>query len=323
MAHELTILNGKASMAYVDATPWHGLGQRLTEGAPFEIWLKESGLNFSVLRSPAQYSTPDGILTHDDTHILYRSDSHDVLGVVSSKYKVVQPEEVLHFYQDLCDQYGFELETAGTLLGGKKLWALARTPMNLVLRGGDEINGYMLLATSNDGSLATIAKFTSIRVVCQNTLNVSLDNNAHTIKVSHKSVFNPDRVKHDIGIIRSDWDYMSDVFRELTNRKVTPQEAGQFIFDVMKVDDNSKKMEDESTRSQNIMQEVFQSVISSPGSGILSAEGTAWGLLNGVTHFVDHKGGARTADNRLVNAWFGKGEEIKTKAFQTALKLVA
>jgi hypothetical protein len=72
--------------------------------------------------------------------------------------------EILEFYRDLTEQSGFELETAGVLKGGKKFWALARTGQTSMLKGKDVSNGYMLLATACDGTLATTAQFTSIRV---------------------------------------------------------------------------------------------------------------------------------------------------------------
>jgi hypothetical protein len=57
----------------------------------------------------------------------YRSDTKAALSVVSSRYQVVQPKEILEFYRDLTEISGFELETAGVLKEGKKIWALAKT----------------------------------------------------------------------------------------------------------------------------------------------------------------------------------------------------
>lgn len=60
---------------------------------------------------------------------------------------MVQPHEVLHFYQDLVEVGGFELETAGSLKGGRKLWALAKTGRDMELKDGDRVKSYQLLAT--------------------------------------------------------------------------------------------------------------------------------------------------------------------------------
>jgi len=59
------------------------------------------------------------------------------------------------------------------------------------------------------------------------------------------------------------------------------------------------------------------------GADLSSANGTAWGLVNAVTQFVDHERRARSQDYRLDSAWFGQGAAIKGKAYQEALKLAA
>jgi len=109
------------------------------------------------------------IMPFEEQRVLYRSDTHAPLSVVSQRYQEVQPKEILEFYRDLTEQSGFELETAGVLKGGKKFWALARTGQSSALKSKDVSNGYILLATAFDGTLATTAQFTSIRVVCKNT----------------------------------------------------------------------------------------------------------------------------------------------------------
>lgn len=69
---------------------------------------------------------------------------------------------MLEFYRDLVNAGGFELETAGVLKGGKKLWALAKTGQETLLKGCDQVKAYLLLATSCDGTLCTTAQFTSV-----------------------------------------------------------------------------------------------------------------------------------------------------------------
>ncbi len=121
--------------------------------------------------------------------MLYRSDTKTPLSVVSNRYQVVQPREVLEFYRDLTEVSGYELETAGVLKGGRKFWALARTGQSTALKGNDQIIGYLLLATSCDGTLATTATPTTVRVVCNNTLTIALDGTARAIKVPHNTRF--------------------------------------------------------------------------------------------------------------------------------------
>ncbi|GAU02168.1 phage/plasmid-like protein TIGR03299 [Burkholderia stabilis] len=165
--------------------------------------------------------------------VLYRSDTKAPLSVVSARYQVVQPEEILEFYRDLTEIGGFQLETAGVLKEGRKLWALAKTGHSGTLKGRDQVNGYLLLATACDGTLATTAQFTSIRVVCNNTLQIALGNSAGAIKVSHRSQFDATAVKRQLGIAVSSWDSFMVRTKALAERKITDSTAEAFLRRVL------------------------------------------------------------------------------------------
>ena len=170
-------------------TPWHGLGNQLSEGEPLEVWLREAGMEWRILRGAVHYPAGSGLQDFADHKVLYRSDNLQPLSVVSKRYQVVQPREVLEFYRDLVEVGGFELDTAGVLKGGRKLWALAKTGQEAVLRGGDRVKAYLLLATACDGTLATTAQFTSVRVVCNNTLQMAVGDSTGAVKVPHSTRF--------------------------------------------------------------------------------------------------------------------------------------
>lgn len=134
----------------------------------------------SEVRFVAGTSGLGSIHAFPEQKVLYRSDTKAPLSVVSSRYQVVQPAEILEFYRDLTEVSGFELETARVLKDGKKLWALARTGQSATLKGKDQVNAYLLLATACDDTLATTAQHTSVRVVCNNPLSIALGDVVHT-----------------------------------------------------------------------------------------------------------------------------------------------
>jgi len=150
-------------MAYIGGTPWHGLlGNRLTQKQPLEVWQREAGMNWQIQESPVHFKADTvgnlgTIHSLPEQKVLYRSDTKAPLSVVSNRYQVVQPREVLEFYRDLTEVSGYELETAGVLKGGRKFWALARTGQGTALKGNDQVNGYLLLATSCDGRLSAVS----------------------------------------------------------------------------------------------------------------------------------------------------------------------
>jgi len=309
------------TMAYVGATPWHGLGNQLTEQQPIDVWLHEAGMNWTIEQSDVLFNvSQDGmhIRMHRDAKVLYRSDTLAPLSVVSPRYKVVQPHEVLHFYNDLVHAGGFELETAGVLKGGKKLWALAKTGQETLVRSGDRVKAYLLLATSCDGTLCTTAQFTSVRVVCNNTLQIAVGDNTGAVKVPHSTVFDPLAVKDALGLGLSDWDVFMRNIKALSQRPISPEEARQYFADVL---DEPMPVED-ATPSKAMQQ--LHALYSGAGMGsmLTGTRGTAWGLVNAVTEYVDHHRRARSSDYRLDSAWFGQGATLKQRAIHKSLILL-
>ena len=145
MAHELTFnaLTGRAEMAYAGAVPWHGLGQKVSTNAPIEEWMEMGGLNWEIQSSIAQFTNGE-LREYPDFRVLHRSDTHEPLSIVSKDYKVVQPRTMLEFYRDLVESSGFEIETVGTLKGGRRIWALAKTNVEADIATNDKIKGYLL-----------------------------------------------------------------------------------------------------------------------------------------------------------------------------------
>ena len=311
------------SMAFVGATPWHGLGNPLSPQQPLEVWLTEAGMDWRIEQSDVLFNVADDgmhIRPFADSKVLYRSDSLAPLSVVSPRYKVVQPSEVLEFYRDLVSAGGFELETAGVLKGGRKLWALAKTGQEALLKGGDRVKAYLLLATSCDGTLCTTAQFTSVRVVCNNTLQMAVKDRTGAVKVPHSTVFDPQSVKEALGLGLSAWDRFIGNIKQLSQRTVSPEEACQFFRDVL--DEPLVEGTEDAVTSKALQQ--VSALYSGGGMGSLltGTRGTAWGLVNAMTEYVDHRRRARSQDYRLDSAWFGQGAQLKGKALEHALALV-
>lgn len=343
MAHQLE------QIAYVGDTPWHGLGNQLTQNQPIEVWAKQAGMDWRIESSDVSYMAKNErgqsiIMPYEEQRVLYRSDTHAPLSVVSQRYQEVQPKEILEFYRDLTEQSGFELETAGVLKGGKKFWALARTGQSTALKGKDVSNGYILLATACDGTLATTAQFTNIRVVCNNTLAIALrgqSSSAGVVKVPHSTKFDADKVKQQLGISVRAWDEHMYEMKQLTQRKVTQGEAAAYFDAVfnntsMSVADQeeniiqfyrniatpnpAKEKSEPNGRAMTKVMDMFNG--QGRGAELSSAKDTAYGLLCSITEFADHERRAMSTDHRLDSAWFGAGAALKQRGLEQALRLV-
>ena len=233
------------TMAYTGQTPWHQLGHALPKKQSIDVWAQAAGMQWKIQETPVRYmATGDAdalygeALEFPEQKVLYRSDTNAALSVVSQRYKVVQPQEVLEFYRDLSEVAGFELETAGVLKAGRRFWALARTGKSACLKGNDVVHSYLLLATSCDGTLATMAIPTSVRVVCNNTLAIALQGanagtGAGSIKVPHSTSFDAQAVKRQLGIAVGQWDSFMYRMKTLAERKVKTHEAMNYFLKVI------------------------------------------------------------------------------------------
>lgn len=340
MSHELDFTKGVAAIAYTGDTPWHGYGQRLTPGDSLEKWIEESGMDYEVLESPIFHNrwitnedkdspigdlraaalNPHSFKQIPGKKILTRSDTDDILSVVSDRYKLVQPREVMEFFRDLIEGMGFEMHTAGVLKDGNRVWALAKTGKDFNING-DVVEGYLMLATSYDGKFSTTAQFTSVRVVCWNTLSWSLEGEESrpVVKIPHTADFDAGKVKAELGLLGNindvGWNKFQDNVIKLSEYKVTKRDAVNFFLELLDVD------EEASGRQLQTTKKLLAFYESGPGAKFISSHNTTWGLVNAVSFFTDHARRGR-ADRRFDSASFGSGAQLKAKAFDKALELV-
>jgi phage/plasmid-like protein (TIGR03299 family) len=311
------------NMAYAGQRPWHGLGTKLAAGQSIEQWKKSAGMEWAIEESEVRYITGGNDVgptsVYPGQKVLYRSDTKAPLAVVSKRFQVVQPGEILEFYRDLTEVGGFELETAGVLREGRKVWALARTGQSARLAGKDQVDGYLLLATACDGTLATTAQFTSVRVVCNNTLRIAVGDRQGAIKVPHRSQFDPDAIKRQLGITVASWDGFVHRMRALVETPVDPDSVEGLLRRVLTYPSQLGRPPVVNEQAVRTARALYEG--DGKGANLASSRGTAWGLLNSVTEYVDHYRRARSSDHRRDAAWFGRGAQFKQRAWAALLQL--
>lgn len=324
MSHliETNAITGKSEIAFVGQVPWHGLGQQLSPNAPIEVWKQEAGLSWEakfadVLFVPAAHN---GAVPVSGRKVVYRNDTLAPLGVVTDRYRVHQPGEILDFFNTLVQSAGFNLEVAGAISGGKRIWALANVNREACVLGDDAVRGYLLLSTSFDGSTATVGQFTSVRVVCNNTLSMADRENAPSrVSITHGARFDASLMRDKLGLVVGGFDGMMDNYRKLARQGVNTAFVKEYLStlfpptkQLVKVPGVDVKQEVwADSRAYKKVLELFDG--KGMGSDLPGVSGTRWGLLNAVTQFVDHERG-HNADTRMTNAWFGDGNRLKSSA---------
>jgi len=311
MAHEITQrADGFNEMAFVGETPWHGLGQEIDENSSIEEWQKAAGMDWTINSSPVKFDAEGSDQLYSGQNVLYRSDTHLPLSVVSNRYKAVQPVEVLEFFRDLIDENGFKINTAGTLRGGKRMWALAETGKFGEVCKGDGVGGFLLLSTSCDRTLATTARFTTVRVVCNNTLTMAVNDKSNCVSFSHIQQFDHEKVKEKLGTAVASSGSFMDMAKVLQKQKLRQAQAQQFVADLITPLNQVKDSPIEENRAYKKIMALFDS--EAKGQELVGY--SKWGMLNAVTEYVDHHNPSRNNDARLDSAWFGTGDRLKNRA---------
>ena len=310
------------TMAYVGQTPWHGLGTLVDPSISLDEFQLKAGLNWTVSKRPVMFHSFDpqyGLqhLPFKDRFVLARDSDDRPFSVVSGRYKPVQPKEIFAFFKDLLDMYGMKIHTAGSLKEGGRIWCLAETGDVHKVLNVDEVQSYLLLATSYDLTMSTIAQFTSVRVVCNNTLQAAMGNSTGRVTIPHMKNFDEEEIKAQLGIGREQFVAFGEMLDSLAKIKLDLSIAKSVIDHAFKVHPNDVTNPDRLHVANVVDLFQYRKYIGADLAG-----DTAWGLLNATTEYVDFRKRARSQGNRLDSAWFGQGADIKQRAL-SALSLFA
>lgn len=339
MSHDIDQTTGKAGMAYTGQTPWHGLGQELPDGASLEVWQAAAGLEWEAKTCPIITQEPVVVEDEEDfeddesfagieipSHrALVRSDTNDVLSIVSKGYKPVQPKEIIEFFSDLVQgiDADFTMETAGSLRGGRKIWALAKSNGGFNVSGTDRMEQYLLMATSFDRSLPTIAQLTSVRVVCANTLSVATGKRSNQIRITHNRYFDSEKAKEELGLVDS-WAKFAEDCQRFADTTLSEDGYLNFLAQCIAESNPHKDVNDylDVGEDDDRFKQLIDVSKNAPGQNLDTTSGTLWGALNAITRWSDHEISSKSQDNRLDSAWFGRGSRVKKFAYDLALQLV-
>jgi len=295
-------------MAYVGDQPWHGLGQELEEGASIDVWAKASGMDMPLEEGEVSTTVDDTQLILPGKKLIYRADTMEALSVVGSKYKTVQPIEMLEFFKRYVGENAI-LETAGMLFGGRVYWAMARLEGELNI-AGDITKPYLLLNSSCDGSTSTSARLTTVRVVCNNTLSYASASDKPTVTIRHNQTFCKDALATEMEEHYASLKAHGKTMKMLAKAKITAAQSERFVKLMLDNCVEANLKDAKVSRAGTRVLELYNG--EGRGAGEKSTKNTAYGLLQAVTEYYDHEYG-RSQDSRLNEAFFGYTAKRKTQ----------
>ena len=237
MAHNLNFnkKTGTWSFASHLEKAWHGLGQVVEKAMTSEEAIKLANLDYQVEKAKVTFEANNQPNVIDGYYATYRTDNNQYLGMVKSRYEIVQNTEAFGFFDSIIDEGEAIFETAGVLGNGERIFVTAKLPDDMEV-GGEKIEKYIMLMNSHDGSSSIIAGLTNIRVVCNNTLQAALKGLDNKVSIDHVSgAKNKIKEAHRVMGIASKYNQeVSDVFNRMVDFKMNPLQYDEFFFNVLK-----------------------------------------------------------------------------------------
>lgn len=310
---------------------WWGF-QTLTDSTlTTEAAFQQSGLDWNVEKRPAFTVNGAGVfIPMPDRYAVVRDRDDAVLGDVGAEYEPIQNIANFDFLDEVVGG-GARWESAGSLRGGRRVWALLHAAdSDIDMGGGDIVKPYILATNSHDGTSRMIVKWVTRRVVCENTLNAALHERGFNVGVRHSGDI-PDKIATAQRIFAES----SKVFaafearmKSLQAAKLTRDQYEAIVaemFPPVEKDGRAKTMRDNNVLllTEAVRAEVkLLPQFTQTGGGI-----NAWMMLNGFTRFADHAQRVQVRNRdagevRFEHALLGGGDEFKAKAANVILDAV-
>jgi len=319
MAHQVE------TMAYAGETPWHGLGTRVSNDLSVDEMLEQSGLNWKVRAIPV-VGKADGIEIKSDHQMLIRESDNKQLTMITDKWNPVQNQEAFDFFREFVDAGSMEMHTAGSLQGGRWVWVLAKISESFELFGGDKVDSYLLFSNPHIYGRGVEIRFTPTRVVCNNTLNLSLGNATdNKVRLNHRSTFDAEMVKEALGIASEKMSKYKEMAQFLGSKTYKTENVAEYMKSVFPGYSKKDIAQPETLTEAQIAslglsrnaKGALDVLETQPGANY--APGTWWNAYNACTYMTDHVIG-KTQESRLTSAWYGLNKSVKVKALEKAVE---
>lgn len=340
MVANLAYINGEVAMAYQDETPWHQLGTK-QDMPTVKVALETANLDWLVNADPVFVKQGDVYVPVNERRALVRDVDNMVLGIVSEDYAPLQNHEAFGVLDTACKEFGVTIASAGALgPRGDRAWMQAKLPDSIEPIKGDKIDGYFLIVTGHNGGTPYTARPTPIRVVCENTLNMAVNQSDALIKLNHvrADIDNIDLVAQLINDLVYALKVSGDTFAELAAKKWDLPQVRQYIDAVVGIASHNEveaviaqyleaDVAPDSAKVKQrdqIMSLVWNGKGARQAGAVKSKQtATAWAAYNAVTEWVDHVRPAEVSEKMRMkantSALFGAANNMKERALELAI----
>lgn len=320
------------NMFYVGETPWHGLGVEIKEAPTSDEAIKLAGLDWDVVPKPIY----DGLGREIPGYkVNMRSSDNMALGIVTDRYRIVQNSEAFAFTDALLGN-GVRYETAGSLASGKRVWMLARMENTTIAE--ENIDPYLVFTNCHDGTGAIRVAITPVRVVCQNTLNLALNNASRHWSCVHKGDIQSklEEARFTLASAEKYMEALEEEFGELKLKKVTDEQVRNMTEKLLEIEFNNlfkKAIKDGNVIDfkERLRQQKYEEKLNIKRNEILTiyhekpdlvgTEHSAFRFVNAIsdyaTHTEDHKQTRNYKENLFMKV--ADGHSMIDTAYRLAL----
>jgi len=290
--------------------PWHGIGAVLDGVLTSDEAIKEARLAWTVeqtqVYAESNWAEPiPGYLAN------VRSDTKEVLGIVSERYKVAQNKDVFEFADELIGNRNMKCtyETAGSLFNGRRVFMLVNMPERKIVE--DEYKPYLCLSNAHDGSACLQIFLTGIRVVCNNTLSAALNTAKRKISIRHLSIMEQrkDEAVKAMGAASKYFHDLEVFASHLAGKKVNIVKVLDRLFPA------SRDMTTRQLKSNKEVKGFIQNLLKTKDD-LQNIKKTAWGVFNAIADFRSNgepKRKTKTYEEAKM-ARFIDGDEVMNQA---------
>lgn len=325
MAHNIEMINGRASMFSVKVMPWHKLVKPLDNPPTSAEAIVEAGLDWEVEKRQIYWksTTPESeaYIPYTNRCALVRTMDNNPLSVVSNNYKPLQNKVAFEWFDPIVKSGDATYETAGCLHGGKKIWILAKLKRDMEVVRGDQVRNYLLLANGHDGVTGIMIQPSNIRTVCENTLLQSLGTGLVTTIWHHGDINHKmDRVKNLLGLAEKQFEQKEETYKAMASFQVNNARIGEYVGHLIPNanEEATERIKESVTAAQEKIWDLMENGL---GSDIPGVKGTMWGLYNGAIEFGDYYMPKKVRDLASYQL-FGLGFQFKKRAYDKAIEIM-
>lgn len=299
--------NGAAAFATARQDAWHQLGTVTSSCMSAEEVLNLAYLGgWNVRKLPltateitkhgvSQIDIPDRFATVRTHPVTQRP---DYFGTVGNGYVIKQNEQQVELLNALIDESGAHFETAGSLRGGTQTFVTMKMPKGMRIAGTDDIDLYLVVLNSHDGSTAFKVLVTPTRVVCANTQRIAINKTeaSHSIRHTKSAAIKIAEIREKLGLIWDCCEAFEAEAERMVNAELSTVQFKEVIGQLWPVNSNAPaRTRNNAERRTSDLMRLWRSADTQA-----AIRGTRWAGLQTVAEYLDHYSPAKNDDVRAT-----------------------